>query len=140
MFSIIDMIRIRFFGPGELIQKGVRAARYAGYDQSACPQSPCLVSMTNFVTHRIGLPARTLKALQERVISRLGQPRRQLRSHWSSSASWSRARSRIRPHLLRCVSVWQLLLVLSGLLRYDDAAHVAPASVQLREEGLQPRD
>ena len=27
VFSIIYMIRIRFFGPGELIQKGVRAAR-----------------------------------------------------------------------------------------------------------------
>ena len=27
VFSIIDMIRIRFFGQGELIQKGFRAAR-----------------------------------------------------------------------------------------------------------------
>ena len=31
VFSIIYMIRIRFFGPGELIQKGFRAAEYTGY-------------------------------------------------------------------------------------------------------------
>ena len=28
VFSFIYMIRIRFFGPGELIQKGFRAAQY----------------------------------------------------------------------------------------------------------------
>ena len=30
LFSIIHMIRIRFFGPGELIQNGFQAARYSG--------------------------------------------------------------------------------------------------------------
>ena len=36
------MIRIRFFGPGELFQKGFRAAQYVAFDARACIRQPCL--------------------------------------------------------------------------------------------------
>ena len=60
VFLIIYMIRIRFFGPGELIQNGFSAARYL----SLCPSlSPCLSSLLSFsirLSQTVGCSLRSL--------------------------------------------------------------------------------